>query len=108
MKRGVEQIRLISTSIFSKTFDNNNMIMIYSQNYSLENLNLKLQEYFKVQYENNTKLISLTINDICGLFKLNNILLGKLLVDEMVSSGYLCLDEGDIEIRYFNNLIKMI
>lgn len=106
MKRAVEQIKLISTTIFCRTFDNNNMIMLYSQNYSIENLNSKLQDFFKFRSDGGSKVISLSLNDVCVLFKLNSVLLGKLLVDEMVTTGYLCVDEGDIEIRYFNNLIK--
>jgi len=103
MKKAVDLLRNISTTIFSKTY-NNNMIMIYSKDYSVENMESILNQFFSQRTNNYQKLVSLSLKDVCMLFKLNNILLGKLLVDELVKQGVLCLDEGDLEISYFPNM----
>ena len=49
--------------------------------------------------------MSMNLDGIRKGFRLSNIMLAKLLVDEMVSKGLLCVDESDLEILYFENLI---
>lgn len=105
MRKAVDLLKCISTSVFCKKFNNNNMIMIYSQNYSEESLSKVLQDFFTVRCDKNkNKLISLSLKNICELFRLRSVLLGKLLVDELVLLGHLCVDEGDLEISYYQNM----
>ena len=71
------------------------MKMIFSEEYSLNNLSIKL----KKQIGNN----GYSIKQACSVLGLKNVMLAKILVDEMVKNGDLCIDESDFEIFYYNN-----
>ncbi len=101
MKKAIDVLHDSSSRIYVKYFES--MIMIHSKEYSID-----------VLYENSIKpkvkeneLCSFSLNDLSGIFKLKSLSLGKLLIDELVNKGFLCVDESDFEIRYYNNLIKL-
>lgn len=99
MKKAVDILKAISNEIFVKYFENS-MIMIHSNNYSIENIyNDAIRGFFE-----SSGSISFNLRDFCGIVKLKNQVLAKLLIDELVSKGYVCIDESDIEITYFKNL----
>lgn len=99
MKNAVDVLKAVSNEIFVKYFENN-MIMIHSNNYSIENIyNQAIRGFFE-----SSGSICFNLKDFCTIVKLKNQVLAKLLIDELVFKGYICVDESDIEITYFKNL----
>ena len=47
----------------------------------------------------------ITLNSFGEITHINNVILSKVLIDEMIEKGFLCTDESDIELRYYYNKI---
>ena len=48
---------------------------------------------------------SISLNEFSEYAKIKNFLLSKLLLEEMLDKGLLCLDESDLEVKYSKNKI---
>ncbi len=46
-----------------------------------------------------------TLNSFSDATNIKNQILAKVLIEEMLDKGFLCIDESDIELRYFYNKI---
>ena len=102
MKKAIDYLKEKSSKVFVKYFESS-MIMIHSKDYSID---LLYNERIKNNFLNN-HLQSFSINELCSILKIKNLNLGKLLIDEMIEKGFLCLDESEYDIRVFNNLILL-
>lgn len=47
----------------------------------------------------------ITLAEFSEYSKIKNFLLSKLIIDEMIQKGLLCIDESDLEVKYFKNKI---
>jgi len=45
------------------------------------------------------------LNEFAEYSKIKNLLLSKLLIDEMLEKGFLCIDEADLEVKFSKNKI---
>lgn len=101
MKSCIDLLKKVSSKIYCKSYQNN-MIVIYLYNYSVEYLikNIFLQDINKYNYNK-----SYSINNLSSLFNIKSVGMCKLIVDEMINLGYLCIDESDIDVKYYNNSI---
>lgn len=103
MKMGVDYMKFLTNELHCRIYDND-MVMIhtgipyYLDYYDIRNLKKVLSAVF---VENG----SLSLEQICKCIKVNSVMLAKLLVDEMVTNGLLCVDESDLDILYYDNLI---
>lgn len=47
----------------------------------------------------------ITLAEFTEYSKIKNFLLSKLIIDEMIEEGMLCIDESDLEVKYYENRI---
>ena len=99
MKQGIEMLKKVSGQVFCKNYQNS-MTMIHSQSYSVDNLYKKI---FLPEVKNNKQIKAFSINDLSKLFNIKSVGVCKMIIDEMIIQGYLCIDESDIDIRYYYN-----
>ena len=85
--------------IFVKNF-NNEIIVLHNKEYSTNNL-ISLIEKFM----NENKQDYIDINDLYKIINVKNIILEKVLIDDLLINGNLLLDENDLEVRYYLNTI---
>jgi hypothetical protein len=82
----------------SKIFCLKKLIFLLDE-YSIENLNTKLNQYLITEKE------YVTLKEFSDFSSINNQLLAKILIEEMLDEGMLALDESDLELRYYPNKI---
>ena len=88
-----------NNKIFVKNF-NNEIIVLHNKEYSTNNL-ISLIEKFM----NENKQDYIDINDLYKIINVKNIILEKVLIDDLLINGNLLLDENDLEVRYYLNTI---
>jgi ESCRT-II complex subunit VPS36 len=88
-----------NNKIFVKNF-NNEIIVLHNKEYSTNNL-ISLIEKFM----NENKQDYIDINDLSKIINVKNIILEKILIDDLLRNGNLLLDENDLEIKYYLNTI---
>ncbi len=47
----------------------------------------------------------ITLSEFSEYSKIKNFLLSKLIIDEMIEKGFICVDESDLEVKYHKNKI---
>jgi hypothetical protein len=105
MKLAIDNFDKISSStIFVKIYKNEMIILHNSNlNYNIENFSFdKITESLK-GYLNKKDFV--TLNLFSDATNIKNQILAKVLIEEMLEKGFLCIDESDIELRYFYNKI---
>lgn len=98
MKSVVDYLKVNSNKINIKTMSS--ITIIYSDDFSIGSVYKKLKTIYSEQ-----PFYSFNINEVKSILKVKNISLCKLIIEDMVENGYLCIDESDFDIRYFNNMI---
>ncbi len=98
MKNVVDYLKVNSNKINIKTMTS--ITVIYSDDFSIGSVYKKLKTIYSEQ-----PFYSFNINEVKSILKVKNISLCKLIIEDMVENGYLCVDESDFDIRYFNNMI---
>lgn len=119
MRKAIEILEYSPTkSINIKSFKND-MILLYTSNYlknfiklqhliiihnlflddfSLENILQKIEKFLNEKEE-------ISLGEFAEYSKIKNLLLSKLLLEEMLEKGLLCLDESDLEVKFSKNKI---
>jgi hypothetical protein len=105
MKLAVDQLGDIGSHINMKIFKHDMIILHtskyllnYLDQYGLYQLSDKLKSYFKEK-------TFITLNTFSDFTRINNFLLSKVLLEEMLDRGLICIDESDLEVRYYHNSI---
>lgn len=99
MMQALKSFSSVSNKIMIKNF-NNEMIVLHTKDYSNENI-LKLI----INYLNEKKEDSVSTSEISQILNVKNVLLEKILINDMLLTGRLCADESDLEVRYYLNKI---
>ena len=47
----------------------------------------------------------ISLSEFSEYSKIKNFLLSKLIIDEMIEKGLICVDESDLEVKYYKNRI---
>ena len=45
------------------------------------------------------------MNDLTNILHVDNVLLEKTIIDDLLNSGLILIDESDLEVRYYLNII---
>jgi len=85
--------------IFVKNF-NNEIIVLHNKEFSTSNIILLIEKFM-----NENKQDYIDINDLYKIINVKNIILEKVLIDDLLINGNLLLDENDLEVRYYLNTI---
>ena len=85
--------------IFVKNF-NNEIIVLHNKEYSTSNILLLIEKFM-----NENKQDYIDINDLTKIINVKNIILEKILIDDLLINGNLLLDENDLEVKYYLNTI---
>ena len=85
--------------IFVKNF-NNEIIVLHNKEFSTSNIILLIEKFM-----NENKQDYIDINDLSKIINVKNIILEKILIDDLLINGNLLLDENDLEVKYYLNTI---
>lgn len=108
MKIAFDHLNEMKGEIVVKAFKNDMLVLHTSksfyininflEDFSIENINVRLQEHLK-------EVNHVDINQFSNFIELKNTLLAKIIIEEMIEKGYLCIDEAALELNYYSNLI---
>ena len=101
MKQAVNKLKLLpNQNIFLKSLKNE-IWVLYSSDYTSDNIIKTMKKFMS---DNNKDY--LTVNDIKKILNIENMILFKYLIDDLLINGKLCSDESDIEVNYYMNIIS--
>ncbi len=87
--------------IMVKNF-NNEMIVLHTKEYSNKNILAMVNDYMSKSGHNYIEM-----NDMKKIINVDNVLLEKILIEDMLINGDLLIDEDDLEVRYYlNNILN--
>jgi hypothetical protein len=101
MRQAVKQLTSgkVLHDIIIKNF-NNEMIVIQTPEFSGKNILAMIKSFMK---EKKTSYIEL--NDLTNILHVENVLLEKTIIEDLLNSGLILIDESDLEVRYYLNII---
>ena len=101
MKQAINNLQsgTIAKTIVIKNF-NNEMIVISSPEFS-DNKIMTLITNFLTE----NKSDSIELNDLSKILNFNNVMLDKIIIEDLLSNGLLLIDDNDLEVRYYLNKI---
>ena len=101
MKQAIKQLTdgKVLHDIIIKNF-NNEMIVIQTPEFSGKNILTLIKKFMQ---ENKQGHIDL--NDLKNILHIENVLLEKTIIEDMLNSGLILIDESDLEVRYYLNII---
>ena len=89
--------------IMVKNF-NNEMIVLHTKEYSNKNILAMVNDYMSKSGHNYIEM-----NDMKKIINVDNVLLEKILIEDMLINGDLLIDEDDLEVRYYlNNILNYV
>ena len=101
MRQAIKQLTdgKVLHDIIIKNF-NNEMIVIQTPEFSGKNILVLIKKFMQ---ENKQSHIDL--NDLKNILHIENVLLEKTIIEDMLNSGLILIDESDLEVRYYLNII---
>ena len=101
MKQAIKQLTdgKVIHDIIIKNF-NNEMIVIQTPEFSGKNILVLIKKFMQ---ENKQSHIDL--NDLKNILHIENVLLEKTIIEDMLNQGLILIDESDLEVRYYLNII---
>ena len=100
MNLAIKKLKTLNSEVSTKTYQKNDMVMIFSYEYSIENIKKNLFEVFNKSGD----LKALMLNEIKEILSLNSVLQAKIVATELLYEGFLCVDAGEVDLRYYKNL----
>ena len=101
MKLAVNKLKFLhNKKVFLKSL-NNEMLVLHSSEYTNDNILKTFENYLKEKNKN-----YLSESDIKKILGIDNTLLFKYLIDDLLINGKICADENGIEINYYMNIIN--
>ena len=85
--------------IIIKNF-NNEMIVIQTPEFSGKNILALIKEFMQ-----DNKQGHIDLNDLKNILYIENVLLKKTIIEDMLNSGLILIDESDFDVRYYLNII---
>ena len=85
--------------IIIKNF-NNEMIVIQTPEFSGKNILALIKEFMP-----DNKQGHIDLNDLKNILYIENVLLKKTIIEDMLNSGLILIDESDLDVRYYLNII---
>ena len=85
--------------IIIKNF-NNEMIVIQTPEFSGKNILALIKEFMQ-----DNKQGHIDLNDLKNILYIENVLLEKTIIEDMLNSGLILIDESDLDVRYYLNII---
>ena len=85
--------------IIIKNF-NNEMIVIQTPEFSGKNILALIKEFMQ-----DNKQGHIDLNDLKNILYIENVLLEKTIIGDMLNSGLILIDESDLDVRYYLNII---
>ena len=85
--------------IIIKNF-NNEMIVIQTPEFSGKNILALIKEFMQ-----DNKQGHIDLNDLKNILYIENVLLEKTSIEDMLNSGLILIDESDLDVRYYLNII---
>jgi Ca2+-binding EF-hand superfamily protein len=85
--------------IIIKNF-NNEMIVIQTPEFSGKNILALIKEFMQ-----DNKQGHIDLNDLKNILYIENVLLKKTIIEDMLNSGLILIDESDLDVRYYLNII---
>ena len=83
---------------------NNEMIVLHTKEYSNKNILAMVNDYMSKSGHNYIEM-----NDMKKIINVDNVLLEKILIEDMLINGDLLIDEDDLEVRYYlNNILNYV
>ena len=101
MKQALDKFKSIANKIMVKNF-NNEMIVLHTRDYSNQNILTMVTQFIGTKKGEDY----VTSSELSKILNVKNVLLEKILIEDMLCSGYLLLDEYDLDVRYYLNKIK--
>ena len=99
MMKGIHYLQKKLSKIYVKNF-NNEIIVLHTEKYSNENIMILIKKFME---ENKNDFINM--NDLSFILNVKNIILEKILIDDLLKNGHLLIDENDLEVKYYLNTI---
>ena len=99
MMKGIHYLQKKLSKIYVKNF-NNEIIVLHTEKYSNENIMILIKKFME---ENKNDFINM--HDLSLILNVKNIILEKILIDDLLKNGHLLIDENDLEVKYYLNTI---
>lgn len=99
MTQALDHFKSISQKVLLKEF-NKEMIVLHTKDYTNENILVSVVHFMEEKKED-----FITVNDLARVINAKNVILEKILIDDLLRNGFLCVDESDFDIRYYQNTI---
>ncbi|MCQ2820027.1 MAG: EAP30/Vps36 family vacuolar-sorting protein, partial [archaeon] len=99
MMQALNNFNNIHTNIMIKEF-NKELTVIHTNQFSNENILYMVKEYMQ---KNNVGYI--TNSDLAIIINAKNVLLEKILIEDLLVNGFLLLDEAELDTKYYLNWI---
>jgi hypothetical protein len=100
MKQALDNFKNVTQKVMWKNY-NNEMIVLHTKDYSNENI---LEMVKKFMTDNKKK--SINGKELAEILNVGNVILEKILIEDMLKEGYLLEDESDLDVVYYQNYIK--
>ena len=101
MTQALKYFETNTHQVLVKNF-NNEMIVLHTKEYSSDNILVLITNFMKKNGQN-----YIDMNDMSKILNVENVLLEKILIEDLLFNGKLLIDEDDLEVRYYlNNILS--
>ncbi len=101
MTQALKYFETNTHQVLVKNF-NNEMIVLHTKEYSSDNILVLISNFMKNNGQN-----YIDMNDMSKILNVQNVLLEKILIEDLLINGKLLIDEDDLEVRYYlNNILS--
>ena len=101
MKQAIKQLTdgKVMHDIIIKNF-NNEMIVIQTPEFSGKNILALIKKFMQEKKQHH-----IDMKDLSNILHIENVLLEKTIIEDMLNNGLILIDESDLDVRYYLNII---